>query len=565
MKTSKLLHHIKGRLFQQMIGALTLGVLFLSAISIFLTFRGFDSLNQAVTGSLQTGQQEIERTLDDNLQQVALSVAESERDTGSMLSGYLATSIEGELKATREVLQGSLLETADALADMLAAVAAEAIIGNRYATLVNYVKVANNNPRVVYAVYLRPDDGRPFTRYVNRGNPLVKALIEKGEGRTPLEKLFAAAASDPNIRVVNRTIEFEGKNLGSVRLGFSMETLQRQVAEMQSRFDRLVDDSQLKVQESLQSVAQTITRSLKENSALVSAKNTRSGEQARQQIESTADELVWTQTATMSFIGVVILLALCTYLLLRIILPLSRANEIARGIARGNLDQKVDIVGEDEIGQLGGSMSVMIGNLKRDIEQTRQRADEASRVRMALDNVSSSVMMADNQRRIFYLNIAAQQLFQETEPDIRKDLPNFDSANLVGGSIDDFHRHPEHQIQLLENLEATHRSELEIGGRRMRIVANPVINENGERLGTAVEWTDRTAEVAVEIEVENIVSAAQQANQLATNARAKVRSRGAMWSTALCRPWMPFIPPARRFPRSSGCSTRSPFKPTGWP
>jgi len=510
MKTSMLLHHIKGRLFQQMTGALTFGVLFLSAASIFLTYRGFGSLHEAVSGNLHAGQQEIERTLDDNLQQVAASVADSERETGHMLTDYLASSIEAELKVTEGVLYDSLMETADALADMLAAVAAEAIIGNRYATLVNYVKVANNNPRVVYAVYLRPDGGRPFTRYVNRQNPLVTALLEKGTGRTPLEKLFSGAAADSSIREVKRTVKFEGKDLGTVRIGFSMEAMHQQVSQMQSRFGRLVDDSQNKVQEALRSVAQTITHSLKENFALVGDKNAQSGRQAQQQIESTASELVWAQAGTMSFIGLLILLALCTFLLLRIIRPLSRANEIARGIARGDLDQQVDIVGEDEIGQLGGSMSVMIGNLKRDIEQTRQRADEASRVRMALDNVSSSVMMADNERKIFYLNNAARRLFDEAKQDIKQDIPGLDYQNLLGQSIDIFHRHSVHQAEILDALAKPFSSEVHFGGRTMTIVANPITNEAGDRLGTAVEWTDRTTEVAVEKEIGLIVDAAQQ-------------------------------------------------------
>ena len=64
MKTNKIMHYAKGRLFQLMIGAITLGVLFLSVVSIYLTFRGFDTLHQEVTSSLQAGQQKIEQTLD---------------------------------------------------------------------------------------------------------------------------------------------------------------------------------------------------------------------------------------------------------------------------------------------------------------------------------------------------------------------------------------------------------------------------------------------------------------------------------------------------------------------
>lgn len=208
-------------------------------------------------------------------------------------------------------------------------------------------------------------------------------------------------------------------------------------------------------------------------------------------------------TAIISLLGAILLTRAITQ-------PLNRANEIAKGIANGDLNQTVDITSKDEIGQLGSSMKVMIKNLKRNIDETQQRADEASRIRMALDNVSSSVMMADNERNIIYMNFAADKLFSEAEADFRKELPDFQSDQLLGGSIDIFHCNPDHQASLLENLEKPIEAELLIGGRTMRIIANPVINPQGERLGTAVEWTERTAEVAVEAEVESIVAAARE-------------------------------------------------------
>jgi len=209
-------------------------------------------------------------------------------------------------------------------------------------------------------------------------------------------------------------------------------------------------------------------------------------------------------------IAAIISLAGAVLLTRAITQPLNRANEIAKGIASGDLNQAVDITSKDEIGQLGSSMKVMIKNLKRNIDETQQRADEASRIRMALDNVSSSVMMADNERNIIYLNFAADKLFGEAEADFRKELPDFHSDQLLGSSIDTLHRHADHQASQLENLEKPYESEFVIGGRTMRTVANPVINPQGERLGTAVEWTERTAEVAVEAEVESIVAAARE-------------------------------------------------------
>ena len=153
-----------------------------------------------------------------------------------------------------------------------------------------------------------------------------------------------------------------------------------------------------------------------------------------------------------------------------------------------------------------------LAELERDkvrLQAERDVAAENQRIRIALDNVSSNVMMADTDRNIVYLNRAALALFKEAADDLRQDLPDFDPSSLLGGSIDAFHKHPEHQAGLLASLTSTHTAEVKVGPRTMRIVANPVVDEDGRRLGTAVEWTDRTAEVAVEQEIDGLVEAAR--------------------------------------------------------
>ena len=146
---------------------------------------------------------------------------------------------------------------------------------------------------------------------------------------------------------------------------------------------------------------------------------------------------------------------------------------------------------------------------KARIEEERKFAAENLRIRTALDNVSSNVMLADTNRNIIYLNKNAQKLFSETQNNIKQHLPDFDPENLLGANIDMFHRNPAHQQQLLEKLSGTYQSEIIIGEMTMEIIANPVVNEQGERLGTAVEWSNRTQEVAVEKEIDQLVESAR--------------------------------------------------------
>ncbi|MEQ8799354.1 MAG: methyl-accepting chemotaxis protein [Salinisphaeraceae bacterium] len=141
-------------------------------------------------------------------------------------------------------------------------------------------------------------------------------------------------------------------------------------------------------------------------------------------------------------------------------------------------------------------------------EREQAMARENLRIRNALDNVTTNVMIADNDRRIIYGNNSLMAMLKVAEADIRKDLPQFSMDKVMGATIDIFHKNPEHQRRMLENLTGTHSAEIGVGGRTFSLTVNPITDEDGTRLGTVVEWQDRTAEVAVESEVNEIVEAA---------------------------------------------------------
>ncbi len=141
-------------------------------------------------------------------------------------------------------------------------------------------------------------------------------------------------------------------------------------------------------------------------------------------------------------------------------------------------------------------------------EKEHLLAYENARVKQALDNVSSNVMVADNDCNIIYLNQASQQMFVTAEQDITQDLPHFNASELMGKNIDIFHKNPQHQRNLLKDLQGTFDNELSVGGRTFRIIANPINDDNNQRIGTVVEWADRTNEVAIEQEIARLISSA---------------------------------------------------------
>jgi methyl-accepting chemotaxis protein len=156
----------------------------------------------------------------------------------------------------------------------------------------------------------------------------------------------------------------------------------------------------------------------------------------------------------------------------------------------------------------GNGKPVRVVKFATDITASVRDAQANSRIRTALDKASASVMLADEGLNIIYVNDAGEKLFRENQDSFRQDLPGFDATRIVGSSMDMFHRNPAHQRQLLSSLRSPHVSDVRIGGRAMRIAATPVIDSAGVRLGTVVEWADRTQEVMSEEQVTDIVKKA---------------------------------------------------------
>jgi methyl-accepting chemotaxis protein len=147
-----------------------------------------------------------------------------------------------------------------------------------------------------------------------------------------------------------------------------------------------------------------------------------------------------------------------------------------------------------------------------DVSQEVREATANARIKAALDKASASVMLADEELNIIYINEAAQKLFRESQAEFRRDLPALDADRIVGSSIDVFHKSPAHQRRILAAQRTTHTAEVRVGGRAMRIAASPVLDAAGKRLGTVVEWWDRTEEVRGEDQLAAIVSQALAGN-----------------------------------------------------
>ncbi|MBK1724366.1 methyl-accepting chemotaxis protein [Thiocystis violacea] len=187
--------------------------------------------------------------------------------------------------------------------------------------------------------------------------------------------------------------------------------------------------------------------------------------------------------------------------------PLRQVIGVFNRIGNGDYHNCVESSRRDEIGSLFSGLARMQDNLAERAAADKGVADEMRRLTSALDTASTNMMVVDNAGTLIYLNDAFNRMIRDAEADIRRDLPTFQADEMLGRCFTEFHRHPDHQYQLLAELKGTHTSQMNVGGRTFRLIANPVLDDQGERLGSVLEWIDRTAEVAAEGELDALLKA----------------------------------------------------------
>ncbi len=188
--------------------------------------------------------------------------------------------------------------------------------------------------------------------------------------------------------------------------------------------------------------------------------------------------------------------------------PLAQAVGVLGEIGRGKYDTSVTITSNDETGQVLTALDAMQCSLKQRTDRDRAAALENARIRTALDKAAGNIMVADTDGKIVYMNESVLSMFRSNVNEIRKNLPQFDPDCVLGANFDSFHRHPSHQRNLLAGLHGVHSSDLVLGNASLRIIGTPVTGNDGERVGTIVQWMDRTQEVSIEQEVQDVVTKA---------------------------------------------------------
>ena len=188
--------------------------------------------------------------------------------------------------------------------------------------------------------------------------------------------------------------------------------------------------------------------------------------------------------------------------------PINEAVEFFKRLAEGCSDAQLNFSRRDEllaIADIARSMQIKTGC---DLAEARQVAAEGARIRMALDGAGTAMTISNENNVLIYMNDAARRLWTEMTPAMRQRVPSFSVDTMMQHSLVDFFDDEDVKVAYRQQLTAPRTLEVAMCGHILQVTATPVRDAQGNYLGRANQWLDRTLEVAVENEVAGIVGGA---------------------------------------------------------
>nr|WP_087022287.1 aerotaxis transducer Aer2 [Thaumasiovibrio subtropicus] len=173
-----------------------------------------------------------------------------------------------------------------------------------------------------------------------------------------------------------------------------------------------------------------------------------------------------------------------------------------------------DVLIELNVAAIRDSEGKYIGNTLEwsDVTALRARENDVSRLQAAVDQAQTAMVMIDRDFFITYANEKTLELFKVHETKFRTVWSGFTASEewLIGRCIDEFHKNPAHQRQLLADpSNLPYKTDIAIADVLIELNVAAIRDAQGNYIGNTLEWNDVTAERQREIEIGRLVSSVE--------------------------------------------------------
>ncbi|MBB5320127.1 methyl-accepting chemotaxis protein [Marinobacter oulmenensis] len=368
-------------------------------VSQWLISHQVQGLVDTAGNALESSAQHVSESFEQSRQDVATRLQTMREQTTEELAAELTRQQTAQQERMAENVRDAVMAEAQGLANVLAAVAGPLIWDRDVPRLTDLVELADARESVLFAIYY-DQYGERMTRYVDRRDDRVRALMDAGEGRGAANKVLDAAGRDPNVVIISADIKPQGSKIGELKMGLSLEGINADLADLQQEFNSTIDNSVSALEQTLDAETTQVNQRLQQQLAEVD-RTTREG--ITETLESLDDEaggmansLSWLLLGA-SLILIIAIAGVLGGSLLPRVLRLSRA---IWGIADGEADltRRVTLKGKDELTEMARGVNQFIARIQELVSEVRQSAERAVEEARKQGEMSHAAVSAVNRQ-----------------------------------------------------------------------------------------------------------------------------------------------------------------------
>lgn len=165
-------------------------------------------------------------------------------------------------------------------------------------------------------------------------------------------------------------------------------------------------------------------------------------------------------------------------------------------IVKGNVVGTMDFFTTEELDLSAGRLNALrgVGKLvSKSFEDLQTKTDALAKAAI-VENVPVNVMLADAEGKIVYLNPSSERTLKAIEHQLPVKV-----KDIVGGSMDVFHKTPSHQRRVIADpRNLPHNANIKVGSDTLSLNVNAMYDADGKYAGPMVIWEVITEKLAME-------------------------------------------------------------------
>ncbi len=175
----------------------------------------------------------------------------------------------------------------------------------------------------------------------------------------------------------------------------------------------------------------------------------------------------------------------------------ARSVDLMEQFANGRFEQSMEALPGQK-----RRITEVVNAAKAQMEQAALAATFNQRIRLSLDSLPVCVTVSNAEALLVHATPPAKELLKLFGG------ASFNTEAFYGNKLSTLFKNPDDATRFDQAVRSGETVDMEIMGRKLRLLARPVHNDHGQPIGRITQWLDRTEEIASEQEVASIVGAA---------------------------------------------------------